>query len=369
MRVLMVSKACVVGQYQVKLEELARHPDLELTVVVPPYWRDERGITPLERAHTNGYELVVAPIRFNGQFHLHYYPTLSKTIECTKPDIVHIDEEPYNVATWLAMRAAKRSGAKALFFTWQNLKRDYPPPFSTIESFVIRSADRAIVGSETAGRVLRSKHFAGPISVIPQFGVDPDVFLPATGESGPTFRISYVGRVVSEKGIDLLVRAAAGLDGDWELHILGGGPDGRRLENIARELGVNARVRFDPMRLSAEMPDYYRSLDVVVLPSVSQPNWQEQFGRVLIEAMSCAVPVVGSTCGEIPNVVGDAGLIFPEGDVDALRRHLQTLRVDARARREFGRRGRARVLSHFTQAHVAAETYRVYRELGGLENA
>jgi glycosyltransferase involved in cell wall biosynthesis len=366
----MVSKACVVGQYQVKLEELARHADLELTVVVPPYWRDERGVTPLERAHTNGYAMLVEPMRFNGQFHLHYYPTLPKTIQSLKPDIVHVDEEPYNVATWLALRASRPVGAKTLFFTWQNLCRNYPLPFSQIESFVIRSADRAIAGSEAACRVLRSKHFARPISVIPQFGVDPDLFLPpAAGASLSTFRVGYVGRLVAEKGIDLLLRAASRLNGKWEVHILGGGPDSSRLRKLAQELGIQSRVRFDPMRLSAAIPEYYRTLDAFVLPSISRPNWKEQFGRVLIEAMSCEVPVVGSDCGEIPNVVGEAGLIFREGDVDALRVHLETLQVDLARRRDLGRRGRARVLSLYTQAHVAAETYRVYRDIMGRPSA
>jgi glycosyltransferase involved in cell wall biosynthesis len=70
---------------------------------------------------------------------------------------------------------------------------------------------------------------------------------------------------------------------------------------------------------------------------------------------------VGSTCGEIPHVIGDAGLIFPEGDVEALRECLERLRADASLRAELARRGRERVLAHFTQAQVAAQTVEVYR--------
>ena len=99
MRILMISKACVVGAYQKKLEEMARLPELELTLVVPPYWRDERGVLELERQHTEGYELVVEPMTFNGNFHLHFYPGLGKQIRRVRPDLVHIDEEPYNLAT------------------------------------------------------------------------------------------------------------------------------------------------------------------------------------------------------------------------------------------------------------------------------
>ncbi|MBM3150529.1 MAG: glycosyl transferase family 1, partial [Chloroflexi bacterium] len=73
---LMLSKACIVGAYQKKLEELARFPDVELTVVVPPCWRDERGVMRLEREHTQGYELAVERMALNGHFHLHFYPGL-----------------------------------------------------------------------------------------------------------------------------------------------------------------------------------------------------------------------------------------------------------------------------------------------------
>ena len=98
-------------------------------------------------------------------------------------------------------------------------------------------------------------------------------------------------------------------------------------------------------------------------PSRSRPNWVEQFGRVLVEAMACGVAVVGSDCGEIPHVIGEAGLIFAEGDVEALRGHLARLQSDAALRAELARRGRQRVLERFTQARVAEETVALYRSL------
>ncbi len=372
MRVLMISKACIVGQYQVKLEELARQPDVDLTVVVPPYWRDERGVISLERAHVNGYTLRVEPMRFNGQFHLHYYPTLPRILRDLQPQVVHIDEEPYNLATFFALRAARPIGSKSVFFTWQNLLRRYPPPFSWIESYALHHADYAIAGNAEAAHILRAKGYRGALSVIPQFGVDPNCFAPSTpptaqranDSTSQPFRIGYTGgRLVPEKGLDLLLRAAAGLPGHWQVRLLGSGPDQPRLESLARELGIDARVRFDARVPSAEMPAYIRDLDCVILPSLTRPNWKEQFGRVLIEAMACEVPVIGSSSGEIPNVIDDAGLVFPEGDVAALRAHLETLQREPARRRELGARGRARVLAHFTQAHIAAETYGVYRKL------
>jgi glycosyltransferase involved in cell wall biosynthesis len=114
------------------------------------------------------------------------------------------------------------------------------------------------------------------------------------------------------------------------------------------------------------MPGYLNGLDVLVLPSRTRPNWKEQFGRVLIEAMACGVPVIGSDCGEIPGVIGDAGLIFREGSVAELAARLACLQADPALRVQLQRKGRQRVLERYTQKHIASLTHSVYRQLGLL---
>jgi glycosyltransferase involved in cell wall biosynthesis len=365
MRVFMISKACLVGAYQRKLEEIARFPDIELMVVVPASWRDGSRLIQLERAHTSGYELVVEPLWLNGSFHLHFYPCVGRRMRAFAPDVVHVDEEPYNFATFHATWLAHRIGSRALWFTWQNLNRRYPFPFRWIERYTLRHADYAIAGSAGAAAVWRAKGFAGPLAVIPQFGVDPDIFTPCADQGGGArdFTIGYLGRLVSEKGVDLLLRAVAGLDGAWRLIVMGAGVERERLKGLAHRLELAERVSFEEMIPSTRVPTFYHRLDVLVLPSRSRSNWVEQFGRVLIEAMACGVPVVGSDCGEIPGVIGDAGLIFPEENVDALRKCLARVMCDPNLRADLARRGRERVLAHFTQAQIAAQTAAVYREL------
>jgi glycosyltransferase involved in cell wall biosynthesis len=371
----MISKACIVGAYQKKLEELARFDDVELTVIVPPYWRDERGVMPLERAHTEGYRFIVEPMLLNGHFHLHFYPGLGKHVRRLQPDIVHIDEEPYNLATFQAMRLAERAEARALFFTWQNLKRIYPFPFSLIEGYNLKKSDYAIAGNQEAVEVWRGKGYKGPIKVIPQFGVDPEIYESriTNHESRFTphasrFTIGYVGRLVEEKGVQVLLQAVDGLAGDWRLHILGSGPMRSQLEVLVRQLDIVERVTFESPIPSAQMPAFYNELDTLVLPSLTRPHWKEQFGRVLIEAMACGVPVVGSRSGEIPHVIGQAGLTFTEGDVQELRARLSQLMDTPALHADLAKRGRERVLAHYTQAQIAAETHEVYRQLCPMAN-
>ncbi len=364
MRVLMLSKACIVGIYQRKLEEIARL-GVELLALVPPSWKDERGETLLERAYTDGYRLETLPIRFNGDFHLHHYVGLGQRIREFRPHIVHIDEEPYNLATWQALFHARRAGAKTLFFSWQNINRRYPPPFRWGEQWVLRSVDHAIAGTDSAAQVWREKGYRGPISVIPQFGVDSTLFTPPVGTAADKpFTIGYIGRLVEEKGVHLLIDAAAQLeDHNWQIRVTGGGPQRAALEAWVQRLGLGARVQFCDQVPSLQMPQQYQEMDVLVLPSLTRPNWKEQFGRVLIEAMASGVPVIGSDSGAIPDVIGSAGLIFPEGDANALAMHLHQLQHSPELRDHLRHKGRARVLAHFTHEQVAAATVRVYGEM------
>ncbi|MGE5619666.1 MAG: glycosyltransferase [Sphingomonadaceae bacterium] len=379
MRVLMLSKACVVGAYQTKLEEMAAREGMELLVVVPPYWQEESRRIVLEPLHTRGYRLEVEPIRFNGRFHLFHFPGLARHFRDFRPDIVHVDEEPYNLATFHAIWLARRWGAPSLFFTWQNLYRRYPAPFRWMERYAFDRVTCAIAGNSEAVDVLRRKGFGKPVEVIPQFGVDPDVFSPQprasiTQRPGPAhqssvlsprsaFRVGFVGRLVEQKGILDLLEAVALLRDESVLTVVGAGPLRGKIEARAAELGISSRLEMLGGVPSRQMPEILNALDVLVLPSRTRPNWKEQFGRALVEAMACQVPVVGSDSGEIPNVIGGAGLVFPEGDVGALRDHLSTLRDSPDLRRRLGEHGRARVLERFTQARVAEQTHQVYQKM------
>ncbi len=362
MRVLMLSKACIVGIYQPKLEAIASR-GVELTVLVPPSWRDERGVQELERSHTAGYQLRSIPLRFNGSFHLHHYPTLARELSKAQPQIVHIDEEAYNLASWQALWLARRVGARSLFFTWQNIQRRYPPPFSWGERWVMSHADYALAGTDDAADVLRRKGFGGPMRTLPQFGTAEALFHPADRRPERPFTIGYIGRIVPEKGVQVLLRAAAGLKGDWRLRLVGGGSARDEMQMLAGSLGIGTQVDFVGQLPSQDLPAEYHKIDALVLPSLTRRNWKEQFGRVLVEAMASGVPIIGSDSGAIPGVVGGAGRIVPEGDALALCNSLQELREDPALRAQMIRAGRARFLAHFTHGSIAEATVEVYRKL------
>lgn len=367
MKVLLLHKALVNGAYQKKAEALAAVPGVELTVVVPPAWREARSWTqPLERRHTAGYELVVAPIQFNGHHHVHRYPTLGRIVRRVRPDVFHVDEEPFNLATAEAFFWAGRVGARALFVTWATVYRDYPPPFSLFERYTHRRAAAAIAGNSDALAILRRRGYAGPARIVP-LALDPDLYPPREAGRGDPFTVGFLGRLVPEKGARVLLDAAARLRGDYRLLLIGGGVEEAGLRARAARLGIADRVEFVPMLPSDQVPAWLRRLDALAVPSLTTPTWKEQFGRAIIEAMAAAVPVVGSDSGEIPRVIGDAGLITPEGDPAALAAALQSLLDDEPRRRALAAAGRARVLARYTWERVARQYHALYEEVLSAE--
>jgi glycosyltransferase involved in cell wall biosynthesis len=352
----MVSKACTVAAYRRKLEEMAKLR-IDLTLVVPPRW----GSMVFEPGHDHGYRLVVMPPALNGRHHLHWYPGLRRLLEEERPDLVHIDEEPYDFVTFHSLRLAKKVNAKSVFFTWQNLHRSFPPPFSFFERRVLANVDGAIIGNTDAGTVLHLKGYLGRTFFIRQFGIDPDEYSPVEPSPTQVFRIGFAGRLVPEKGVLVLLDAVRGLRGSWQLSVRGSGPQRAALERRIAEFGLGEQVRLEPAVPSSMMPDFYRSLDVLVCPSLSTKRWVEQYGRVLIEAMACGIPVIGSDSGEIPHVIGDAGLVCAEGNADALREELQRLMDTPALRVLLSLAGRERATNLYTHEHIARQTEEAYR--------
>lgn len=364
MRVAIVSKTFIYDAAQRQLEWLARIPGIEVTLITPAEWRNDDGRTlPFTPRFTHGYATRPLPVRFNGRYHFYMYRGLSDVVRAIAPDILHIDEEPYNPAGAQAQRIAERVGARTLFVVLQNLYKAYPPPFSLLEQYNYRHTAHIIACNADAGEVVRRKGYRGPLSTFAVYGVDPDVYTPTErrGDRGE-FVIGYLGRFVLYKGLGVLIEAMRGLPENCQLRLVGSGPDKDELERLAREHGVAGRVEFAPAVAAAEAPRVLADMDALALPSLTRPNWMEQFGRVLIEAMGCGVPVVGSDSGEIPRVIGDAGVVVPEGNVEALRSALRELAERPDRRRELAARGRARVLANFTQEQVARKLAAVYKQ-------
>ena len=370
MNVLYVSKALVVAAYRDKIRELER--SVRITAVMPERW----GREPVEPSPTGIPEPRRVPVWLGGRNHLHFYPGARDWLSATEPDLVHIDEEPYSLVTLQLATLCGRRGTPFVFFAWQNLDRRLPPPFARVRASVFRRAAGAIAGTDGAAAALRRAGWDGPLAVVPQFGVDPARFRPdahartatraRNGIPDDAFVVGYGGRLVIAKGVHHLVGAFARLpatDPEPHLLLIGDGAERDALHEQAQRLRVADRVHFSGHIDSSRMPDVLPALDVLVLPTIGTRTWTEQFGRILVEAMACGVPVAGSRCGEIPSVIGDAGDLFPAGDAAAMAAVLEAHRAHPQLRAARAEAGRQRVIDSFTQRLVADRTTAFYETL------
>ncbi|MCL4552174.1 MAG: glycosyltransferase family 4 protein, partial [Candidatus Marsarchaeota archaeon] len=139
------------------------------------------------------------------------------------------------------------------------------------------------------------------------------------------FVLGFAGRLCEEKGWKVLLSALRLLPASVKCVIAGDGPQLAELQVLMDDLRLRGRVFYLGLLPKAELWRFYRSLNALVLPSLTFPHLKEQFGGVLADAMALGVPIIGSNSGAIPEVTGPAGLIVPENDPAALAQAIHCL--------------------------------------------
>ena len=370
MKVVLISHSYIPEINQQKLEKISEYNDVDLYLITPQKWKHKLKTYSIEYPQTKNYEIIPKRTLMTIKGRLYFFPSLTKEIREIKPDIIHIEEEPWSLSCFQAMRAKKISKSKTLFFTWENIYKNFFFPFSLIEKYNLKHADFAITGNQDAKEILKKKGFQKSIEVLPQLGVDPEIFKKQDAShlnerlNLNSFVIGFIGRLVWEKGLLTLIEAASKLDQqDYNILIVGRGELKADIINLAEKLGISNKIRFVDTVPHSEVPDYLNCMDVLVLPSVTTKKWKEQFGHVLIEAMACEVPVIGSNSGEIPKVIGDAGLVFQEKNAKDLSEKLSTIVQDEKLRRKLAKEGRKQILENYTWKRIAGDTHKVYQHL------
>jgi glycosyltransferase involved in cell wall biosynthesis len=196
---------------------------------------------------------------------------------------------------------------------------------------------RVVVPVESTRRIWQRMGIKN-LAVIPP-GIDTEAFKFFENNPSEELKILFVGRVVPEKGVDYLLRAISKLRFPYSLTVAGDGMISY-YQGLARKLGCRASF-IGPVKYP-DLPDLYRKHNVVVLPSVTTPLWKEQFGQVLVEAMATGRIVVGSDCGSIPEVIGEAGFIVPERTVEPLAQVLESIWQDENLFKVMSTRARLR---------------------------
>jgi len=376
MKILSISHSCVVSEYQKRMAEVARYSDMELSLLVPKYWFQFNKKVKLEKISDACYCIIsVQPVTWGWRENrlrnvTHIYPGIKRILEAIRPDIIELWEEPFSAVTAHTTFWAKRTipWTKIIFFSAQNVLKKYPPPLSVFEKYTYKNACYAFLMNDEVAQVLRKKGYGGEYHVLP-LGVDPEVFckkdvVPLKERLGlRDFVVGFVGKITRQKGILDLIEAVSKINGKIQLLIIGNGNLKEEVRHLIKISGLEKRSILMDAVPHSQIPDYLNCMDILIFPSITLPNVKEQFGRVLIEAMACQVPVIGSNCGEIPAILKGTGLIFREGDVKDLRSKIVLLMKDGNLRKRIVKQGYQKVIDNYTWKDIAQKQYRVYKKL------
>lgn len=355
-----------------KLDYMVRDRNVILQHITPQFWQDELIKISQPKDDNLAKPYKTTPIALLGKPndpHRTIYKTLTFNLLQFKPDIIHAEEEPDSLAA-LQICIAKNSfapKAKLILNTWQNINRPKKYSVKLVLDATLQMANAVLCANQEAISVLNEQKFKGKTAVIPAVGVDSRIFYASKStqaQSTPNFVIGYVGRLIKDKGLfDLLQAFNQICTPHLYLRLIGDGNDRDALVHMAQSLPCSAQIEFLPPSPPNQIAHQIRSLNVLVLPSKTTPVWKEQFGRVITEAMACGVPVIGSNSGAIPEVIDNAGLIFPEGDINALTAALHKISQSPMLAQTLSQQGIQRVQQHFSQEVIAAKTLDFYHQL------
>ncbi|MBI3958805.1 MAG: glycosyltransferase family 4 protein [Chloroflexi bacterium] len=376
MRILFIARYRDPSMHR-KVQWMAQQPGVTIRAIYPNLWQDELVRVEQRAADEVGLERRVLPMFGSpADPHRAFYRSLAFGMAGFRPQIVHAEEEPDSLAA-LQIALCRRlwaPQARLLLHTWQNLDRPLSRPVRWVLARTLSAADGIFCANREAVDLLRRRGYSRSTPLIPAIGVDTELFTPRQPKRSGPFVVGYVGRLVAEKGIDTLIDAvrlvSTGSTGAREklprplrLRIIGAGPYESHLRHRMDEADLTGTVEFLPPVSPSQIARQMAKLDALVLPSRTTPVWKEQLGRVLLEAMAVGVPVIGADSGAIPEVIGDAGLIFPEGEASALAERLRRLLSDPLLTADLTRRGLERAEQEYSQRVLAARTVDFYRQV------
>lgn len=275
-------------------------------------------------------------IRKSIPLHLWNMFDLRRAIEEFDPDVVDAHEDVSFPSAAQAVWAA--TGRTTLLHAAQNIGRRYPLPIRALRSWTFRHTAAVHALSTEAIEVTRRWGYTGICEVV-TYGVEQELF--AANAKGT--KVGFVGRFVEEKGVmDLLPLGS-------RLLCVGDGPLAEPLRDAGAELRRTSTV--------SELKSALEEMAVLAMPSLTRPNWKEQFGRSAVEAMAAGIPVVAYDSGALREVVGDAGVVVREGDSKALLAAIDDVIAEGDPMRQ---RARQRAIDNFTWDAIAERLIALY---------
>ena len=290
---------------------------------------------------------------------------LRRLFKDVRPDLVQVDAEPTTRVAAAVTGMCRALDIPSVLVTWECLPRSYTLRERGNRTRSLSRLSGLIAGTSLAADLIRTQHPSLPNVVIPDAVPDIPSSIPPRPEE--RFAIAFAGRLIAERGLDLLFHACAKLPCSWSIRVMGSGPDQESLEQLAERLGIASRVTWDGGLPRSARRAIWPEVDCIAVPSRRTSAWVEAKTPILLEAMSHGVAVVAADSGSLPEMIADAGIVVPEGDADSLTQALERLSTP-RLRHEAGSAARQRAIQHFSPTAIARHMAEGWtRFLGGGE--
>jgi glycosyltransferase involved in cell wall biosynthesis len=361
-RVLIASHTYAEPSTRGKLRALAAH-GLDLTVAVPQQWRDPvlGRLRESSWERQQALELFPIPVQQPGDVLRARFGAraLATLVRDKRPELIQIEAEPETSLAAQVVRLASHLRVPAVLATTANVDGDRSWLGGLRRRRTLRRLRGALAASAGAARLVRRDAPGLPVEIVPTQGTAAPAAPAHLEHEG--LAIGFVGRLVQQRGLDTLLQALAQhRHAAWRLTIVGEGPERERLEHLASELRLAARIRWaGALPLLREL---WPEMDILVVPSRPTAGWNEPTGEAVAEAMAHEVPVIGSDTGVLPELIADGGLVTPPGEAGALAEALGQL-FDPAVRGTMARAARARALRLFSNEAVAERTLAFWHSL------
>lgn len=407
-KLVVISHAYILPMYQKKIEEMALFEEFDITLITPTKSIEGGGQDMTVSAYDgNHFEHVVLPAWLDGRPNSYRLKGLDEVLTGLSPEIILLEEEYWtNIAHQVVqIRKKHLPDSKLVLLSCENICHAWEDEgrglyqkmrfgvFHKVEQAVVPELDGLIFQFESVWKSFHERMhalgFDGLKGAFPQLGVDPGYFLDVDADKvlavkqehglvsiekdtiKRSFVFGYIGRIIRDKGVEDLLRAFVEMySPGMKLMLVGNGDEEyiARLKRFTKANGVGEHVVFVPAVPLEDIPVYLNSMDVMLLLSHTTPEWKEQFGRVLVEAMAAGTVVIGSNSGAIPSVIKNAGVIVEEGNHKSIEKAMRTVFKDRGLQKSLRAIGSQRVKKEFSYQSIARQTVEFLDQVLDVDN-
>lgn len=378
--ILSIGHSYVLDVNRATVREVAKDLDLNVEIVAPSFFHGSlRKVSCEDEPNSSSLKVYRVNCYLSQKIHTFFYSPIElyKVFKSKKWDLIHIWEEPYIFSGWQLASFSNSFKIPYVFWTAQNIKKKYPPPFSYFEKQVLKSPKAWMAcGQLVKETLIDEKQYPEKNMTVMPLAVDTSLFHPMNETErdqvksdiglNNDFLIGYLGRLNEDKGIPLILELLESIKNreGWNFIFWGVGELKSDVLDWVKRNNFEKRIKVGLLKHD-EVPKMLPSLDLLLAPSQTMPNWKEQFGRMIVEAFASGIPVVGSDSGEIPYVIGDSGVVLSEKDVNQWITEVNSFLDEPQRKKFFIERGLKRA-QEFSCQSVAKQYVDFYKGLLGV---